>query len=176
MGTRSLTGVKSGRSVTLTPHPLLVPWSWKSRAIPLIPYGPYGLYRASVPVQVCTLPYPPPPVSADIDSAGNFTFSVPCIIIQLLQFEATNVHNFIKITLLLQHTSSYMLRALLVLHHGEHNCKKLLFNIFCMQHGCRKLLHDKHFTHWGAAENLSVCNIFHICYTITFRLPHRVAI
>ena len=30
-------GVKSGRGVTLTPHPLLVPMSWKSRAIPLLP-------------------------------------------------------------------------------------------------------------------------------------------
>jgi len=30
-------GVKSGRGVTLTPHPLLVPWSRKSRAIPLLP-------------------------------------------------------------------------------------------------------------------------------------------
>jgi hypothetical protein len=30
-------GVKSGRGVTLIPHPLLVPWSWKSRAIPLLP-------------------------------------------------------------------------------------------------------------------------------------------
>ena len=29
-------GVKSGRGVTLTPHPLLVPWSRKSRAIPLL--------------------------------------------------------------------------------------------------------------------------------------------
>ena len=37
MGTRSFPGVKSGRGVTLTPHPLLVQWSWKSRAIPLIP-------------------------------------------------------------------------------------------------------------------------------------------
>ena len=27
MGTGSLPGVKSGRGVTLTPHPLLVPWS-----------------------------------------------------------------------------------------------------------------------------------------------------
>ena len=27
-----------------------------SRAIPLLPYRPYGLYRASVPVQGCTLP------------------------------------------------------------------------------------------------------------------------
>jgi hypothetical protein len=34
MGTGSFPGVKSGRGVTLTPHPLLVPWSWKSRAIP----------------------------------------------------------------------------------------------------------------------------------------------
>jgi len=29
--------VKSSRGVTLTPHPLLVPWTWKGRAIPLIP-------------------------------------------------------------------------------------------------------------------------------------------
>jgi len=28
-------GVKSGRGVLLTTHPLLVPWSWKSKAIPL---------------------------------------------------------------------------------------------------------------------------------------------
>jgi len=37
MGTGSFSGVKSGRGVTLTPHPLLVPWSWKGRAIPLLP-------------------------------------------------------------------------------------------------------------------------------------------
>ena len=37
MGTRSFLGVKSGRGVTLTPHHLLVPWSWKRRAIPLLP-------------------------------------------------------------------------------------------------------------------------------------------
>jgi hypothetical protein len=36
-GTGSFPGVKSGRGVTLTPHHLLVPWSWKSRAIPLLP-------------------------------------------------------------------------------------------------------------------------------------------
>ena len=30
-------GVKCGRGVTLTPHPLLVPWSRKGRAIPLLP-------------------------------------------------------------------------------------------------------------------------------------------
>ena len=36
-GTGSFPGVKSGRGVKLTPHPLLVPWSRKSRAIPLLP-------------------------------------------------------------------------------------------------------------------------------------------
>jgi len=35
MGTGSFPGVKSGRGVTLTPYPLLVPWSRKDRAIPL---------------------------------------------------------------------------------------------------------------------------------------------
>jgi len=37
VGTGSFPGVKSGRGVTLTPHPLLILWSWKSRAIPLLP-------------------------------------------------------------------------------------------------------------------------------------------
>jgi len=35
MGTGSYPGVKCGRGVLLTTHPLLVPRSWKSRAIPL---------------------------------------------------------------------------------------------------------------------------------------------
>ena len=37
MGTGSFRGVKSGRGVQLTSHPLLMPWSGKSRAIPLLP-------------------------------------------------------------------------------------------------------------------------------------------
>jgi hypothetical protein len=37
MGTGSSPGVKSGRGETLTPHPLLVPWSWNSRATSLPP-------------------------------------------------------------------------------------------------------------------------------------------
>jgi DNA-binding transcriptional LysR family regulator len=79
MGTGSFQRVKSGRGVTLAPHPLLVPWSRKGTAIPLLPiwavrpvqslsactvelylyspYEQYGLYRASVPVQGCTLPF-----------------------------------------------------------------------------------------------------------------------
>jgi hypothetical protein len=40
MGTGSFPGVKCGRGVTLTTHPLLAPRSWKGRAIPLLPSGP----------------------------------------------------------------------------------------------------------------------------------------
>ena len=36
MGNRSFPGVKYGRGVLLNTHPLLVPRSWKSRAIPLL--------------------------------------------------------------------------------------------------------------------------------------------
>ena len=36
----SFPGVKCGRGVTLNPHPLLAPRSWKSRAITLPPSGP----------------------------------------------------------------------------------------------------------------------------------------
>ena len=61
MGTGSFPGAESGRGVTLTHHPLLVPWSRKSRAIPLLPLWVYGLYRASVPAQgFTTLPYTTP--------------------------------------------------------------------------------------------------------------------
>jgi len=37
MNTASFQGLKSGWGMTLTPHPLLVPWSRKGRAIPLLP-------------------------------------------------------------------------------------------------------------------------------------------
>ena len=37
VGTGSFPGVKYGRCVKMTPQPLLVPWSWKGRAIPLLP-------------------------------------------------------------------------------------------------------------------------------------------
>jgi len=43
-------GKECGPGVKLTPHPLLVPYLYST-------YGPYGLYRASVPVQGCTLPF-----------------------------------------------------------------------------------------------------------------------
>ena len=66
MGTGSFPGVKYGRGVTLTTHPL-VPWSWKSRAIPLptlwATTGPVtgSLYiyhhYIEVSVAVCPVPY-----------------------------------------------------------------------------------------------------------------------
>ena len=56
MGNGYFPGIKSDRGVRLTTHSLLVPWSRKSRAISLLPYRPYGFYRASVPVQGCILP------------------------------------------------------------------------------------------------------------------------
>ena len=37
MGTGSFPGVKSGRGMNLTPHPLLMPWSRKGKTIPLLP-------------------------------------------------------------------------------------------------------------------------------------------
>ena len=47
MGTWSFPGVNNGRGVTRTPHPLLVPWSRKGRAI-LVPLLPLWAVR---PVQ-----------------------------------------------------------------------------------------------------------------------------
>ena len=62
MGTVSFPGVKCGRGVLLTAHPLLVPRSWETRAIPL-PYSTLIYYRAipSGPQRACngiTLPLP----------------------------------------------------------------------------------------------------------------------
>ena len=51
MGTGSFPGVKSGWGVTLTPHLLPVPWSWKSRAIPLLPLWAVRLVQS---LSACT--------------------------------------------------------------------------------------------------------------------------
>ena len=51
MGTGSFPVVKSGRGVTLTTHPLLVPWSRKSRSIPLLPLWPVWQVQS---VSACT--------------------------------------------------------------------------------------------------------------------------
>ena len=61
MGTGSFPGVKSGRGLTLTPHPLLVSWSRKSRGIPLLPSmnrtactEPQCLYSRTIPLLLPT--------------------------------------------------------------------------------------------------------------------------
>ena len=59
MGTGYFQGVKSGRGVTLTPSTTSSVVDHERVELHLYsPYGPYGLYRASVPVQGCTLPLP----------------------------------------------------------------------------------------------------------------------
>jgi len=100
-GTGSFLGVKSGRGVTLTPHPLLVPWSRNSRAIPLLPllavqpvqslsactvelylyspYRPYGLYRASVPVQYSYTSTPPICRTACTEPQCLYSIAIPLL-------------------------------------------------------------------------------------------------
>jgi len=51
VGTGSFPRVKSGRGVTLTPHPFLCRGHERVELYLYSPYGPYGLYRAPVPVQ-----------------------------------------------------------------------------------------------------------------------------
>jgi len=122
MGTGFSPGVESGRGVTLTPHSLLVPWSRKSRAIPLLPpwavrpaqslsactvelylyshygptactepqclystaipllpYGPYGLYRASVPVQYSYTSTPPVGRTACTEPQCLYSRAIPLL-------------------------------------------------------------------------------------------------
>ena len=100
MGTGSFPGVNSGRGLTLTTH-LLVPWSRKSRAIPLLPlwavrpvqslsactvqlylyspYGPYGLYRASVPVQYSYTSTPPMGRTACTEPQCLYSTAIPLL-------------------------------------------------------------------------------------------------
>jgi len=56
MGSGSFPGKeRPGRDADTSP--LLVSWSRKSRAIPVLPLWPYGLYRTLVPVQERTVPF-----------------------------------------------------------------------------------------------------------------------
>ena len=57
MGTGSFPGAKSGRGVMLTHHPFQCRGHERVELYLYSPYVPYGLYRASVPVQGCTLSF-----------------------------------------------------------------------------------------------------------------------
>ena len=54
MGKGSFPGLKSGQGVTLTPHPFQCRGEERVELYLYSPYGSYGLYRASLPVQRCT--------------------------------------------------------------------------------------------------------------------------
>ena len=56
MGTGSFPRSKIGRGVTLSTHSLSCRGHVRVEPYLYSPCGPYGLYRASVPVQGCTLP------------------------------------------------------------------------------------------------------------------------
>ena len=87
--------------MTLTPHQLLVPWSRKSTPKPLLPlwavrpvqslsactvglylsspYGPYGLYRASVPVQYSYTSTPPMGRTACTEPQCLYSTAIPLL-------------------------------------------------------------------------------------------------
>ena len=89
MGTGSFPGVKYGRGVLLTTHPLLLPWSWSSTAIPLLTlWATTGSVTGTLCLscresryssithlisRVTTTPTEP----ASHHSTRNFTFAVP---------------------------------------------------------------------------------------------------
>ena len=73
IGTGSFPGVKNGRGVTLTPHPLLVPQARKGRAIPLLPLWavrPVQSFSACTRVTFTTSLY-------------SYKYSTVCVYIQL---------------------------------------------------------------------------------------------
>jgi len=58
-GTGLFQGINSGRGVTLTPHPVYCRGQERVELYIYSPYGPYDLYRASVPVQYSYTSTPP---------------------------------------------------------------------------------------------------------------------
>jgi len=80
MGTGSFPGVKSSRGVTLTPHHLLVPWSRKSRAIPLLSLWAVRPHvQASVPVQYRYTSTPPMGRTACTEPQFLYSRAIPLL-------------------------------------------------------------------------------------------------
>jgi hypothetical protein len=106
MGTGPFPGVKSGRGVTLTPHPLLQPWSWKRRAIPLLPLQAVRpVQRALVPVKGCTL-----------YSASCWLFSIDL----LTSWWHKDIEECKKISQEYHYKSSFSLQVLYLAHAPPH--------------------------------------------------------
>ena len=82
MGTESFPGVKSSPGVTLTPHPLLVPWSRKSTGIPLLPLravrpvNGYRVFPGGKERPECDAD-PSPPSSAVVKKEYGYTSTHP---------------------------------------------------------------------------------------------------
>jgi len=72
MGTGSFSGAKSGRGVTLLPHLLLVPWSRKYSAIPLLPLW---AVRPVQSLSACTRVH----FTFYRNSAGRYAASFACV-------------------------------------------------------------------------------------------------
>ena len=71
---RVFPGVKNGQGVTLTPHPLLVPSSRKSRAIPLLPLW---AVRPVQSLSACTKVQFTLPLTPEVFSKCEGSFSYP---------------------------------------------------------------------------------------------------
>ena len=69
----------SGAKRLIPSSPFLVPWSRKSRVIPLPPYGPYGWYRASVPVQYSYTSTPPIGLTACTEPQCLYRTAIPLL-------------------------------------------------------------------------------------------------
>ena len=79
MGTGSFPGIKSSRGMTLTPDPLLVPWSRKSRAIPLLLLWAWPVQSLSA----CTRVY----FTFTVYISNEFLYTVVVFCILLMRYE-----------------------------------------------------------------------------------------
>ena len=92
MGTRSFPGAKSGRGVTLTPHPLLVPWTRKGRALPLLPLWAVRPVQSLSACAMVHFFYMKKQATGLTSLKFFFTFVGPCIVIYF--YSKTNqMHN-----------------------------------------------------------------------------------
>jgi hypothetical protein len=98
MGTGSFPGVKSGRGVTLTPHPLLVPWSWKSSTIPLLPLSAIRpVHSLSACTRVHFNHYHPPTVYTLITyrSFSSYIYFISLLFFHKLQIAITVLTHYV---------------------------------------------------------------------------------
>jgi len=97
MGTGSFPGVKCGRGVLLTTHPLLVPRSWKSRAISLPNFWATGPHRACNGI---TLPFKRrilvPTFQVNLSIPKDQAFSADCLTLKigLTYCAETSINNY----------------------------------------------------------------------------------